>query len=129
MVVIKLLMGTFRVGFVAKYLSDPLIEGFLVATAFQGITSQVKYMLGLRIPRTFGMFRILKVRDLVWHELDNMLYSYFYHTLFGKPLLNNMFNNVVPVNVNSMLYIRHENQLNQPRMLWHNLTNLDIFQK
>lgn len=54
-------MGVLRLGFVTTYMSDPLIAGFTTATAIHVGTSQIKYIFGLKIPRTDGMFQVIKV--------------------------------------------------------------------
>ena len=54
-------MGVLRLGFVTTYMSDPLIAGFTTGTAIHVGTSQIKYIFGLKIPRTDGMFQVLKV--------------------------------------------------------------------
>lgn len=54
-------MGLFRMGFVTTYMSDPMIGGFTTGAAVHVGTSQVKYALGLHIPRSDGVFQIPKV--------------------------------------------------------------------
>uniref|UniRef100_A0A8C3ULX2 Sulfate transporter n=1 Tax=Catharus ustulatus TaxID=91951 RepID=A0A8C3ULX2_CATUS len=44
-----------RVGFVSVYLSDSLLSGFVTGASFTVLTSQVKYLLGLDIPRSGGI--------------------------------------------------------------------------
>ncbi|KAF4803342.1 Sulfate transporter [Turdus rufiventris] len=48
-------MGFFQVGFVSVYLSDSLLSGFVTGASFTVLTSQVKYLLGLDIPRSGGI--------------------------------------------------------------------------
>uniref|UniRef100_A0A6J0SMQ9 Sulfate transporter n=1 Tax=Pogona vitticeps TaxID=103695 RepID=A0A6J0SMQ9_9SAUR len=48
-------MGFFQVGFVSVYLSDSLLSGFVTGASFTILTSQVKYLLGLDIPRSHGI--------------------------------------------------------------------------
>ncbi|XP_053158760.1 sulfate transporter-like [Hemicordylus capensis] len=48
-------MGFFQVGFVSVYLSDSLLSGFVTGASFTILTSQVKYLLGLDIPRSNGI--------------------------------------------------------------------------
>ncbi|XP_035677634.1 sulfate transporter-like isoform X1 [Branchiostoma floridae] len=52
--IFQLGMGICRLGFVTIYLSDPLVSGFTVGAAFHVVGSQVKYLLGLEIPRYSG---------------------------------------------------------------------------
>lgn len=48
-------MGFFQVGFVSVYLSDALLGGFVTGASFTILTSQVKYLLGLSLPRSGGV--------------------------------------------------------------------------
>lgn len=48
-------MGILQVGFVSVYLSDSLLSGFATGASFTILTSQVKYLLGLSIPRANGI--------------------------------------------------------------------------
>ena len=48
-------MGFFQVGFVSVYLSDALLGGFVTGASFTILTSQVKYLLGLSLPRSAGV--------------------------------------------------------------------------
>ncbi|KAJ3612145.1 hypothetical protein NHX12_020422 [Muraenolepis orangiensis] len=43
---IQLLLGVLRLGFVAIYLTQPLVRGFTTAAAVQVLVSQLKYLLG-----------------------------------------------------------------------------------
>jgi len=60
----QVIMGTLRMGFVTTYMSDPLIAGFMTGTAIHVGTSQVKYIFGIKIPRTDGLFQVIKVGPL-----------------------------------------------------------------
>ncbi|XP_048343696.1 sulfate transporter [Sphaerodactylus townsendi] len=53
--VYQIAMGFFQVGFVSVYLSDSLLSGFVTGASFTILTSQVKYLLGLDIPRSNGI--------------------------------------------------------------------------
>lgn len=52
--VYQVAMGFFQVGFVSVYLSDALLSGFVTGASFTILTSQAKYLLGLRLPRSHG---------------------------------------------------------------------------
>lgn len=54
-------MGLLNLGFVAVYLSDPIISGFTTGAAVLVFTSQIKHILGLNIPRYSGAFALVKV--------------------------------------------------------------------
>ena len=54
-------MGLFNLGFITTYMSDPMIGGFTTGAAVHVGTSQVKYLFGLKIPRSDGVFQIVRV--------------------------------------------------------------------
>ncbi|XP_076005268.1 sulfate transporter-like [Genypterus blacodes] len=56
----QVLMGIFQVGFISVYLSDSLLSGFATGTSLTILTSQLKYLLGLKIPRAQGWFTLFK---------------------------------------------------------------------
>ncbi|KAG8439307.1 hypothetical protein GDO86_005505 [Hymenochirus boettgeri] len=53
--VFQVAMGFLQVGFVSVYLSDSLLGGFATGASFTILTSQVKYLLGINIPRANGI--------------------------------------------------------------------------
>jgi len=53
-------MGLLQVGFVSVYLSDSLLSGFATGASLTILTSQFKYLLGLKIPRPQGWFTLFK---------------------------------------------------------------------
>ncbi|KAM4675991.1 sulfate transporter-like [Discoglossus pictus] len=52
--VYQILMGVFRLGFISMYLSESLLSGFVTGSSLTIVTSQMKYILGLKIPRRDG---------------------------------------------------------------------------
>ena len=58
----QLAMGLFNLGFITTYMSDPMIGGFTTGAAVHVGTSQVKYLFGLKIPRSDGVCQIIRVR-------------------------------------------------------------------
>lgn len=58
-------MGLFQVGFISVYLSDSLLSGFATGASLTILTSQIKYLLGLKIPRPQGWFTLFKT----WYSL------------------------------------------------------------
>lgn len=58
-------MGLLQIGFVSVYLSDSLLSGFATGASLTILTSQIKYLLGLRIPRPQGWFTLFKT----WYAL------------------------------------------------------------
>lgn len=47
-------MGIFRLGFVSIYLSEPVLDGFATGASLTILTAQVKYLIGIKIPRAQG---------------------------------------------------------------------------
>ncbi|XP_016307353.1 sulfate transporter-like [Sinocyclocheilus anshuiensis] len=58
--VYQVLMGLLQVGFVAVYLSDSLLSGFATGASLTILTSQIKYFLGLHLPRVQGWGSLIK---------------------------------------------------------------------
>ncbi|CAF95371.1 unnamed protein product, partial [Tetraodon nigroviridis] len=69
--VYQVLMGIFQVGFVSVYLSDSLLSGFATGASLTILTSQVKYMLGLKVARPQGWFALFKTWYSVLANLAN----------------------------------------------------------
>ena len=47
----QIAMGAARLGFVATFMSDPMISGFTTGSAVLVVISQVKHILGLKVPQ------------------------------------------------------------------------------
>lgn len=58
-------------GFVAVYLSEPLLSGFVTGSSLTIITSQMKYLLGLNIPRHEGVGSFI----LTWVDLFRHIHN------------------------------------------------------
>ncbi|XP_068429842.1 sulfate transporter [Clinocottus analis] len=69
--VYQVLMGIFQVGFVSVYLSNSLLGGFATGASLTIFTSQIKYLLGLKIPRPQGWFVLFKTWYSVLGNLGN----------------------------------------------------------
>ncbi|XP_035017777.1 sulfate transporter [Hippoglossus stenolepis] len=67
----QVLMGIFQVGFVSVFLSDSLLSGFATGASLTILTSQVKYLLGLKIPRPQGWFTLCKTWFSIFTCLGN----------------------------------------------------------
>uniref|UniRef100_A0A674J3G9 Sulfate transporter n=1 Tax=Terrapene triunguis TaxID=2587831 RepID=A0A674J3G9_9SAUR len=50
----QVLMGVFRLGFVSMYLSESVLDGFATGASLTILTAQVKYLIGIKIPRSQG---------------------------------------------------------------------------
>uniref|UniRef100_A0A8B9BXR1 Sulfate transporter n=1 Tax=Anser brachyrhynchus TaxID=132585 RepID=A0A8B9BXR1_9AVES len=46
--------GFFRLGFVSMYLSESVLDGFATGASLTILTAQVKYLIGIKIPRSQG---------------------------------------------------------------------------
>ncbi|XP_057644733.1 sulfate transporter [Chionomys nivalis] len=57
--VYQVAMGFFQVGFVSVYLSDALLSGFVTGASLTVLTSQAKYLLGLKLPRSSGIGSVI----------------------------------------------------------------------
>lgn len=51
---LQVLMGVLGLGFVSAYLSQPLLDGFAVGASVTILTSQLRHLLGVRVPRHQG---------------------------------------------------------------------------
>ncbi|XP_051514250.1 sulfate transporter-like [Myxocyprinus asiaticus] len=58
--VYQVLMGLLQVGFVSVFLSDSLLSGFATGASLTILTSQIKYFLGLHLPRVQGWGSLIK---------------------------------------------------------------------
>ncbi|XP_059963239.1 sulfate anion transporter 1 [Mesoplodon densirostris] len=50
----QVLMGVLGLGFVSAYLSQPLLDGFAMGASVTILTSQLRHLLGVRVPRHQG---------------------------------------------------------------------------
>lgn len=57
----QLAFGLFRFGFVAIYLTEPLVRGFTTAASVHVCVSQLKYLLGVRTQRFSGALSVIYV--------------------------------------------------------------------
>ncbi|NWI40706.1 S26A2 protein, partial [Picathartes gymnocephalus] len=67
----QILLGVLQLGFVAVYLSEPLLGGFVTGSSLTIITSQMKYLLGLKIPRHEGVGSFI----LTWLDLFRCIHN------------------------------------------------------
>uniref|UniRef100_A0A6I8PPR1 Solute carrier family 26 member 5 n=1 Tax=Ornithorhynchus anatinus TaxID=9258 RepID=A0A6I8PPR1_ORNAN len=57
--IIQFFLGVLRFGFVAIYLTEPLVRGFTTAAAVHVFTSQLKYLLGVKTKRHSGPLSVV----------------------------------------------------------------------
>ena len=58
--VFQMLMGVLRLGYVVRFISKPVLSGFISAASLIILSSQLKYFFGLRMERADGFFNTLK---------------------------------------------------------------------
>lgn len=73
----KFCLGVCRFGFVAIYLTEPLVRGFTTAAAVHVFTSMLKYLFGVKTKRYSGIFSVVYVSKLLPDFLVLILPSYF----------------------------------------------------
>ncbi|RTG87072.1 uncharacterized protein DC041_0005289 [Schistosoma bovis] len=74
--IVQLLMGLFRLGSLIRYFSVPMTSGFTVGVAVHVFTTQVKNVLGLKLPRFPGLFTI--PYELIAFGVTNVISSFFH---------------------------------------------------
>lgn len=57
--IIQLALGVFQIGFIVRYLADPLVGGFTTAAAFQVLISQIKTLLNVPTKNYNGVLSII----------------------------------------------------------------------
>ncbi|KAG7215838.1 hypothetical protein INR49_021810, partial [Caranx melampygus] len=57
--IIQIILGLLRFGFVAIYLSEPLVRGFTTAASVHVVVSQLKYLLGVKTQRFSGPLSVI----------------------------------------------------------------------
>ncbi|XP_044886173.1 pendrin-like [Mauremys mutica] len=57
--IIQLVFGVLQIGFIVRYLADPLVGGFTTAAAFQGFVAQLKIVLNVSTKNYNGILSII----------------------------------------------------------------------
>ena len=65
-------MGLLRMGFVTIYLSEPLTRGLTTGAAIHVLTSQMKYILGIKSERFRGPLKLIYV-SISQCQIKNMI--------------------------------------------------------
>jgi solute carrier family 26 protein len=74
----QLIMCVLRLGILSSLLSEALVNGFTTAAAVQVLVSQLKDVLGLKLPRHQGAFKILlSLRDIVLNLPNANMYAIY----------------------------------------------------
>lgn len=58
----QIIMYTFHLGIISTLLSEPLVNSFTTGAAVYVLISQIKDLLGLKIPKQKGYFKLILVR-------------------------------------------------------------------
>ncbi|XP_068163578.1 prestin isoform X2 [Antennarius striatus] len=69
--IIQFLLGLLRFGFVAIYLTEPLVRGFTTAAAVHVVVSQLKYLLGVKTQRFSGPLAVIYSAKAVLSDIAN----------------------------------------------------------
>ncbi|KAI5617985.1 prestin [Silurus asotus] len=68
---IQLVLGVLRFGFVAIYLTEPLVRGFTTAAAVHVFVSQLKYLFGVKTQRYSGLLSVIYSLIAVFKHMDS----------------------------------------------------------
>ncbi|XP_010885587.2 prestin [Esox lucius] len=102
---IQLVLGLLRFGFVAIYLTEPLVRGFTTAAAIHVFISQFKYLLGIKTDRFSGPLSVLYslaavLTNIATTNLTTMFLGVVCVVfLYGVKYLNERFKKKLPVPV------------------------------
>lgn len=88
---IEVLMGALRLGFLVNFLSQAVLSGFISAAAILIGFSQIKHLLGLKIPQTESFFQLLiylaqSISAINWITLILGLFSILLLVYFNRNL-------------------------------------------
>ncbi|XP_072234060.1 prestin [Leuresthes tenuis] len=67
--IIQIVLGILRFGFVAIYLTEPLVRGFTTAASVHVVISQLKYLLGVKTQRFSGPLSAIYIVKAVLGEI------------------------------------------------------------
>uniref|UniRef100_A0A665U9K5 STAS domain-containing protein n=1 Tax=Echeneis naucrates TaxID=173247 RepID=A0A665U9K5_ECHNA len=69
--IIQIALGLLRFGFVAIYLTEPLVRGFTTAASVHVVISQLKYLLGVKTQRFSGPLSAIYVSLAVFSDITS----------------------------------------------------------
>ena len=61
-----MIFAVLYIGFVIKYLSDAVVDGFISAAAFHVVVSQISTLLGIKLEEMETPFKMIGVSRLIW---------------------------------------------------------------
>ncbi|XP_037367120.1 prestin isoform X2 [Talpa occidentalis] len=70
--IIQFCLGVCRFGFVAIYLTEPLVRGFTTAAAVHVFTSMLRYLFGVKTKRYSGIFSVVYSTVAVLQNVKNL---------------------------------------------------------
>lgn len=68
-----MVLGSVKFGFVATYLSEPLVRAYTTAAAAHAVVAQLKYILGVSPTRFSGPFSLAYVSTVKYLVLNTVL--------------------------------------------------------
>ncbi|KAL4658414.1 chloride anion exchanger, partial [Arapaima gigas] len=68
--IFQLAMGLLQVGFIVTYLSDTLISGYTTAAAVHILVSQLKFVLGLKVPGFSGPLSLIYTLEKIFVQIE-----------------------------------------------------------
>ncbi|XP_077449544.1 prestin [Stigmatopora argus] len=101
--IIQIVLGILRFGFVAIYLTEPLVRGFTTAAAVHVVVSQLKYLLGVKTKRYSGPLSVIfSVQAVLAHITSTNMATAVLGLvclvfLYGVKYLNERFKKKMPV--------------------------------
>lgn len=84
----QFVFGLLRFGFVAIYLTEPLVRGFTTAASVHVVVSQLKYLLGVKTQRFSGPFSVIFVSFDYRGRVCGWRGAKITHSLFGNSVKN-----------------------------------------
>ncbi|XP_064431487.1 pendrin isoform X2 [Mirounga angustirostris] len=69
--IIQLIFGGLQIGFIVRYLADPLVGGFTTAAAFQVLVSQLKIVLNVSTKNYNGVLSIIYTLIEIFQNIGN----------------------------------------------------------
>ncbi|XP_043530552.1 sulfate anion transporter 1 [Chiloscyllium plagiosum] len=83
----QVLMAVFNLGFVSKYLSEPLLDGFATGASITIVTMQVKYLIGIKLPRSHGPGSVVVTWINIFKNIHKTNFCDLITTAICMPLL------------------------------------------
>lgn len=78
-------MYAFRLGIVTTLLSETLVNSFTTAAAVYVLISQIKDLLGLKLPKRKGHFKLVFVRRYISYSIQSyqlFVFHIYYYCLY-----------------------------------------------